>query len=198
MSDEQTQEVEEPTVTPEQFAALAEEVKNLQASRDRILAESKEWKQKAQSLRSEKEQSEREVLEKNGEVEKLLELERNKNHELYQTQSKMQKEVLRKELNFQVAQHASDAKKGYLEDVLTNVTKMSDVVSIDQENLKIDGVAEAVALLRQRKPDLFNTGKSSGMADSRPAADIPKEKSFGEMTKAEQDADLTALLKQTF
>ena len=186
-----TETAEESQITPEMVAQLTQRVEQLETSKSRILEESKEWKSKAQNLRAEKESTEREILEKNGEVEKLLEMERNRVHELSQAQSQMQKTALKKELSYQAARFAGDAYD--VDDVIKSLP--TELITLDKENLSVQGVRDAVTKLRETKPYLFKKNPSSGMADSRPASQVPKEKSYTELTQAEKDAELVDLFK---
>ena len=183
---------EMPEITPEQFAQLAQKVEQLEASKNRILEESKEWKSKAQTLKSEKEAAERERLEQSGEVEKLLEIERNRSHELAQAKAQMEKAALKKELHFQAARFAGDAYD--VSDVIKSLPQ--ELLSLDKENLSVQGVQDAVTKLRESKPYLFKKTAASGMADSRPASQVPQKKNYHELTQAEKDAELIELFKQ--
>lgn len=191
-AEESQTEVEQPEVTPEMVSALAQRVEQLEASKNRILEESKEWKAKAQNLKAEREATERESLEKSGEIEKLLELERNRVHELTQSQNQMQKAALKKELSYQAARFAGDAYD--VDDVIKSLP--AELISLDKENLSVQGVRDAVTKLRETKPYLFKKNPNSGMADGRPSSQVPQKKNYHELSQAEKDAELVELFKQ--
>ena len=60
-------------ISSEHLAELSERVKQLEASKERILAESKEYKSKYQNLRDEVNDKERTQLEEAGNYQELLE-----------------------------------------------------------------------------------------------------------------------------
>lgn len=178
MSDETTpaeqpanETVETPTVTPEQFAELKQQFEQLSASKERILAESKEYKQKLQSLKAEREAADKEALAEAGKFEELYQKETVRAKNLENQHKELRDSMILKELRFQVAKHAPDARN--LDDVLDNLKHYSEIVKVDRENLQVSGVEEAVAKLKQDKNWFFHTEKDSGMVDSRPKTSKP-------------------------
>lgn len=196
MSDEQKveQPTEEPRVSVEDFQKVAEQVEQLKGSNERILAESKDWKSKYQNLKSEQEQSHRETLEQNGETEKLLEIEKNRVHELQLKLQEKEKKALKKDLDFEVAKYANDAQDVDL--VIKSLTP--DMVSYDEEQGKVVGVQDAVSKLREEKPFLFKKAAASGMVDGRPSRPVDKETPLSEMSKEQHNEILGNALQEFF
>lgn len=150
--------------------ALQEEMTNLKQTNDRILEESKQNKDKYRTLRADVDKKESAVLEESESWKELYDREKDTSFglsEKLQTQTKI---ILRKELNFQVAAEAGDAHD--INDVINALPK--DIISIDKDSMEVKNVKEAVNLLKQKKPWLFDTKKSAGMPSGRPISDIGK------------------------
>ena len=165
-------ESQEPVqeVNVEQLMARMEK---LESTNERLLSESKTNKSKYQTLKSEVETKEHDDLTKNQKWEELLEIQKNKSFELEEKNKTIRQDVLRKEINFQVARYAKDAYD--VDDVISSLPK--DMLNIDYENLEINGVKEAIELVRESKKHLFNTGvRSHGMTSEPPAEYKEKEK----------------------
>jgi hypothetical protein len=102
----------------------------------------------------------------------------------------MKKQTLRKALDFEVSKWAKDAYD--IEDVIGSLDH--DLVKIDEENLSILGVEEAVNTLRTRKSYLFNSGKKPSMVDDRPGFNKPEKKDPSKLTINESIATLRELM----
>lgn len=188
----QANQVEQPqAISMEDFEQLRSTVEQLQLSKDRVLQESKEWKSKYQAAREEMETKEKEELEAKGDLAAMLEREKNEAAKYKQEAADMKRKTLKQTLHYEVARHAKDAHD--IADVIHSLP--TGMVQMDEESMMFSGVQEAIGKLRQDKPYLFNTGKTVGMADARPSADI-REKTFEELSSNEQDAlFIDALLK---
>jgi len=150
---------------------LMERMEKLEATNSRLLEESKANKSKYQGLKSEVEAKEKEQLTDNEQWKELLEIEKNKRSEFETQLKETKKTVLQKELNFKVASSAKDAHD--VTDIINALPR--DLISIDDENLSINGVDEAVNKVRELKPWLFDTDKKSGQASGRPVVDNTTE-----------------------
>lgn len=167
--------------------ALQAEVEALRQSKDRILAESKEWKSKFQSTRTEIENQERVSMEKKGDLEGLLAKANEKIGVLENSLNEREENLLTKSIHFEVARHAPDAND--VNDVINNLKVNKN--DIDLENFSVKGISEKIDDIRKGKPYLFkqNTAK---MQTKMPSF---KEKTIGEMSVADLKNAYKANLK---
>jgi hypothetical protein len=181
----QEQTSQEPVTNPEN-EALLKELEQLRSSNARLLAESKENKAKYKNVLQEKEEEKRRQAEEQGNHAELAESLKN---ELHKTKAELESERkanLAKELRYEVAKHAKGARD--VEDIIDNIGKVAGgIIQIDEDSRSFNGVADAVAKVRETKPYLFDSKPVSGMVDGRPAADVPREKTFDELTSTEKD-----------
>lgn len=187
------QSQEETRVTPEQVSALMDRVEQLEQSKERILEESKQYKSKYQTLKNEVSDKEREQLEESGNFKALLEKEKNRARELEIQAQDLKKRTLRSNLKSEVAKYATNPI--YLDDVLNNLP--TDLLEMDEENLTVKNVAEAVEAVKAKKPDFFKTTAQTGMAGGRPVVDVPKETTFEDKLKDNPRGLLKEVLKQS-
>jgi hypothetical protein len=171
-------QVEQPKETVElDAAALKAEVEKLSATNARLLAESKDNKSKYVSLKSAVEAETKAKLEKDEDWKSLLEQERTSKETLAADLLKVKKQTLKKSLDFETAKYAKDAYE--IDDIINALDK--NAIKIDEESLSISGVEEAINVLRNKKPYLFNTAKKPTMVDERPGLNMPVQ------TKGKQD-----------
>ncbi len=177
MTDE-TKPVEEKPVEPTiDVEALAKRVEQLESSNNRLLDESKGWKEKYQGLKSNVDKENETKLTENEQWKELLEIEKNKVHELSSKVKNLTTSAMQKDLQFKVASLAKDAHD--LDDVMSAVSK-TGLLQVDSENGVITGIEEAYNSVRENKKHLFDTNKVAGMGGSRPSGEAPKEKSIDE------------------
>lgn len=183
---EEKAEVQEPVEQKEvNVEALMERLEKVEQTNQRLLNESKTYKEKYQGLRSEVETKEKQKLEESENWKELLEMEKNKKFELEQSYKDLRKKTLREKINFEVARHAKDAHDAG--DVISAIfNDAKDLVHIDEENLSVSGIKEAVEFVKQRKPYYFDSKKSVGMPSSRPVGEDGRV-SFENLSKEEQD-----------
>lgn len=195
---------EQETVQPEQGAKveanaeaevsieqLMEEVGRLKQTNERILSESKDWKAKYQGIRGEVEQKEKHELESKEQWKELLEKERNEKFEIQDQLKGMRKKILGKSLKFELAKNAADAEDI---DLLAQALPES-MVEINEENLTIGGIKDAVDHLRKEKPFLFKKQSAPKMVNERPQA-FENKPSLGQMTASERDQQMKSALAQ--
>jgi len=157
-----------------------------------LLQESKDYKAKFSSLKTNLEQETKTKLEKEQDWKTLLEQERVNNQTLNENLLKMKKQTLRKALDFEVAKYAKDAFD--VEDVISSLDH--NVVKIDEESLSILGVEDAVNALRTKKSYLFNSAKKPSMVDDRPGFNKPEKKDPTKLTINESIATLRELMSE--
>ena len=162
--------------------SLMERLNQLESSNQRILDESKQWKTKYRGLKEEVEQKESKKLEDSENWKDLLEIEKNKAHELATQLNHFKKETLKQKIHFEVAKHAPDAFD--INDVINNMPR--DILSIDEEALTVKGIDEAISLVKEKKPYLFNTKKNHGQTTQRPVGESGRL-TYEELSKTEKD-----------
>lgn len=180
---------ETPTIDVE---ALAKRVEQLESSNNRLLDESKSWKEKYQGLKGNVEKENEAKLTENEQWKELLEMEKNKVHDLQSKVKNLTTTTMQRDLQYRVASLAKDAYN--VDDVVTAVGK-TQMLQIDSETGSISGIEEAYNAVRSEKPYLFNTAKRSGMDAGRPEDMTPKEKSIDEQIAENPNDVLGQVLK---
>jgi len=175
-------EVKKPEEQEIDVKSMLERLNQLEGSNQRILEESKGWKSKYQGLRTDVEQREAKKLEESENWKELLEIEKNKAHELNGQLSHFKKESLKQKIHFEAARHASDAFD--INDVINNMPR--DVLAIDEESLTVSGIEEAISLVKEKKPWLFDNKKAHGQTTSRPVGDSGKV-TYDELNSKDKD-----------
>ena len=155
------------TTTPDLQSELMEVKRQLERereSKERILAESKEYKGKWQDYRDQMSAEETRQLESDKNWKALLEKERASNAEKERMMRDRDKTILRKELNYQVSRAASDAND--VADIISALP--TDLIEINEADGTINGVNEAVSKLRIDKPYLFKKANAPETINTRP------------------------------
>jgi len=159
--------------TKQKAASLEEKAKNLQASYDRVLSESKSFKTRAQESETRLQELETKKLEADGETQKLLDQERERNSELAGklkgTVSKAMSAKLR-------ADALACAKDAHNIDMLLRVTEHKDLLKLDEEALTVNGVEDFVKKARETHPYLFTTDKLPATETKKPKGDSKDDK----------------------
>lgn len=188
---EGTTKVEEPKEEVVDVAAIKAEVDKLKSTNERLLAESKDYKTKYSALKTTVEEKTKEKLEKDEDWKSLLEQERDAKSNLANEMLKLKKQTLRKTLDFEVARYAKDAYE--VEDIINSLDK--DSIKIDEENLSITGVEEAINNLRNKKSYLFKKEVKAPMVEDRPGFNNPVKKT-GKQTITESLTSLKQLMSE--
>lgn len=168
-------DVQQPE-TADQITALQEQLDRLKSTNERLLEESKSNKTKYQNLAEERESMERQRLEEAGKKEELIEFERNKRHELEMRAKQLEREAMKRALQFEVAARAKDAYD--VKDVLGSINP--EVVSYDETTSSFKGLDDALASVRSKKPYLFESNKVPSTPAGRPGEMVDKEKTLDE------------------
>ena len=162
-------------------------VKELEASKARVESESRKWKEKFQRLSSEREESDKEKAKKEGNYQEVLEQEKSK---LMDQMGQIKKSALKKELRAEVSKYARDAYD--IDDIVKSLD--SSLLEIDEEELSIKGIQEAVSKVREAKQYLFNSKQVPGYVSSKPESKAPPHKTLAEMNSKEKQNILKSLL----
>ena len=113
-----------PTINIEALQARLEKLEN---TNERLLNESKTYKNKYQGLRTDVETKQKTQLEESENWKELLDIEKNRAFELEEKNKSIRTDVMRQKLNFEVSRHAS------------NAFDVNDVInSLDKSSLTID------------------------------------------------------------
>jgi len=184
-------EMTKPEVKVEELMSRMEQ---LEKSNSRLLDESKTWKSKYQSIRSEAEEREHETLKQSNDFKGLYEKTLDQVGTLKGQLTEVQKERLETSLKYEVAKNGGDADD--MDILLAAVkTKKKDVLGYDSESQNWKGVDLAVEDLRKSNPGLFKSNVP-GMENGRPISAVVKEKTVDEMIQEDPDTVLLDALKQ--
>lgn len=186
MSEEETKKDQELDQTQDETSSVSLEELNaklekLESTNQRLLSESVEWKEKYKSIRDEKALKEKEELVESKNWEELLTREKDERLKLEEKFLSTKKQTLRHKLESKAREYASDAHN------INAVLKMlpSELIKLDEDELTVDGVKEAVEVIRQSDPYLFKTTSAPTMETKRPNS-MSKEKTIDEMTREER------------
>lgn len=169
---------------------LSQRLQELESSKERLESESKKWKSRYKELESTNEEAQSRRLEEEGKYQELLELEKNKAHTYSKQMQDLKKKALQKELRIEVSRYARDAFD--LEDVVNSLP--IDLLEIDEDNMSVKGVAEAVAKVKESKHWLFDNKKVPTTMAARPENGVPSPKTLAEMSNTEKQNLLKSLI----
>lgn len=172
--------------------AVMQRVEQLESSNNRLLEESKTWKEKYKGLKTNVEKDQEAKLTENEQWKELVEIEKNKRFELESKVKDLTTMTMQKDLQFKVASLAKDAYN--VDDVVTAIGK-TGMLDIDKETGTIRGIEESYNRVREEKPYLFNTAKKSGMSGGKPDTMIPQEKTIDERIEENPNEILANVLK---
>ena len=178
---------------------LEEKAKALEASKERILKESNDYKARAKTAEEEVDKAKADKLEADGKLSELLNMEREKVSKLSDELSKTKQVTLREKLVAEVSKHAQDA---HNVDRILSVKEHSSLLKIDEESLNISGVEDFVKKVRETDPYLFSK-KSMDPGDNKPPGKgdnenlkSDEEKYLAELKTANSQKELEAVKKK--
>lgn len=151
----------QPELTLEQLQA---ELEKERQSKERILAESKDYKKKFQDTRTKLDTVERSVIEQRGTIEEQLEYERGRNKELRGENESLRESTIRNKLVSEISKVAKDA---HDVDMLLKVTAHKNKLKIDPDTLDVDGVEDFVSAARESHGYLFSKGSLPNMENRK-------------------------------
>ena len=181
-------------VTPEMIEEMQAKLNQLASSNERLLKESKDWKAKYNGVKEEVTSTKKEELEREGRLSELLELERNKSHEIQQQVAKMKRDNMKAALKYEVAKHAKDAHN--IDDIVRNID--IDMIDYNEDNNSFANVDMAVDAVRKDRTYLFLGKSAPSMPSDRPSANVPVEKSLEEQISENPNAVLKQALGEFF
>lgn len=152
----------------ERLAKMESYVKTLEKSNSRLLKESKEHKDKHQSVLSEMEKKVSDEAVKKGDDKKLVELLQGKLKAQEEKLNRLASKNVEKTLKYELTKHASDAQDIELLKKALPMDMISGSESDD--DYEITGVKEAIDKLRTDMPYLFKAKNIPAMANGKPNA----------------------------
>jgi len=157
-------------------SGLVEQIANLKATNDRLLAQSKDNANKYRTLRDKTDAEEKLELEKSENWKQLLDKEKNDNHELREKHNALKKVSLKKDLDFSVANMIDVPLSTGVEidDVIEQVLK-TGMIEVNDDDSGFVNVKEAFEHVKNNKMFLFNS-KKPPMTNTVPNAQAPAEK----------------------
>lgn len=146
--------------------SLMAEIQSLKVSKERILEESKGYKNKFQEASTTLSTIEREKLEKEGKTEEILLNEREEKAKLLDDLSNLKAKTLKANVRSMLSKHAKDAHS--IDDLLS--LKQASTIEYDEDSLEplVDTVSSFVTSVREEKPYLFGSKQIAPMADGKP------------------------------
>lgn len=173
--------------TVEQLQARLKEqqgiIENQKSTNNRLLDESKDFKNKWNSSQSELDKANTDKLESEGKTSELLTAEREKNGKLTTEIVDLRDSTLRSNLRTEVGKYAKDA---HNVDMILKVTEHKSLLNIDESNLSFSGVEDFVNKVRETHDYLFQKGTIAPMENGRPPKEIPQ----GDLTDANYQKEL--------
>lgn len=136
-----------------------------EASRQRIEEESKKYKTRAQDAETKLTEAEKKKLEEQGNLQELLKKEREETAKLTAKLNDTTSTVLREKLRSEVAKVAKDA---HDVDMILKVTDHKALLKIDEESMKIEGVTDFVAKVRESHGFLFSKKEMPNTENKKP------------------------------
>ena len=160
-----------PELTVETFKALQDELDVEKGKSKRLLGESFENSKKYKDLRDTVDADRKKQLEEKEDWKSRFELEKLEHDETKQKHSLTKKQVLQKDLDFEVSRYATDAHD--VKDVINNLNKKSLV--IDEADLSVSGIKEEVVRLRTEKPFLFKQNSMPATVTTPPGKEFVQD-----------------------
>lgn len=160
---------------------------------DRLLRESKEYKEIAAGYKKELEELKAKILDEQGTLQEKYEHEKSRNTDLAQKLTRVQNETVKKEIKFLLGQNAKDAIDV---DDLFNHKITKELVEYDPDSLEVDvqSVKSAIEQLREKKPNYFSKPKAREQMNKAPSDSV------GQKQVSDKDnfrANLKVLLNQS-
>ena len=163
--------MEKPELTVETFKALQDELDVEKGKSKRLLGESFENSKKYKDLRDTVDADRKKQLEEKEDWKSRFELEKLEHDETKQKHSLTKKQVLQKDLDFEVSRYATDAHD--VKDVINNLNQKSLV--IDEADLSVSGIKEEVVRLRTEKPFLFKQNSMPATITTPPGKEFAQD-----------------------
>lgn len=157
-----------PEITQEEldaFKAAQEKANALSSKVERLEGESKKYKTRAQEAEEKISNAEKAKLEEQGELEKLLQAEREENKKTKSQLEKTQKGVITEKLRTEALKHADDV---HDVDMLLKISSHMELLKIDEENLDVSGMDDFVAKARESHGYLFKQTSGQQGPEGKP------------------------------
>jgi len=183
--DPENPEVKEGSETKPQIDVeeLVKRMEMLERTNERLLEESKGYKDKYRGLRDGVEAEKKQKLEQEENWKELLDIEKNKVSDMSGSLVELKKKVAREKVINKIRDLG--ANKEYISDVYNNLPK--DMLSFDEENLTFDGLDDAIEIVKGKKPLFFEGAKvSTGQPSGRPSA-VNGKVGYDELSTKEKD-----------
>ena len=183
---EETEVTKTETVDLEEYVKKLEgRISEIEGSKKELLDDLFKARSKYKGLKEEMESKQEEMTQQHGSAEEQLAMWQKKYNDAVSSANEQKKKVLTRDLQLEVAKHASDAQN--IDDVIYNVGRMKDVVQLDDESMEWRGVQDAVSRLRDEKRYLFKDPTIPGQASNRPEGQKPKNISIDNWNELDQN-----------
>lgn len=162
-----------------------EEIEQLKKTNERLLEESKRFKLTAKELEAEKERLEKEKAEKSGNLQKIVEMEREKAKKLQDEFVNLKKKTMESNVKSAFSKYASEVQSI---DVLLKFNEFAHILEDgkDEENLTVssDAVDRYVQAVLEKHPYLRKSGEPSTF-NKVPQTPVGKKKSLADLSVEE-------------
>lgn len=188
MSEENTQEFAEKANASNDIESLKATIEQLKSTNERLLGESQKYKTRKSEIEQLKEQLDgykRAELEKKGDWEKRLEMEREARLQAENKLKQKDERILQSNVFNAVANYAKDAHD--VNDLLAQ-SEFAKMIEVDEETLEpiAESVHQFVDALKDKKKYLFKGHKVASMADTNVGIEKPKPKTISQMSVSER------------
>ena len=188
--DQEPGQVQEPQ-TEINVEELKGRMDKLESYNDKLLSETKQWRQKFKSLRSETDEKETQNLQEKNDFKGLYEKSNEKLMEMQQRITDEKKSSVKSAFKYEVAKLAPDAQDA---DALVHMLNgKTDIIGFDKDLNKFVGVDDAISEIRSEKSWMFKTEKP-GMVNGRPQKVVTKERSLNEMLDDDSNGVLNSVI----
>jgi len=160
---EGSQSKSEP-ISASEHQKILDQLVQQKSTNARLLTESKDNADKFRELRDNVDAKSKKKLEDEGKTEELLAIEKNNVFKLNETLKERSKRELQKDLEIEVSRYAHNAHD--LKDVVAALPL--EMITIDEESGKVNGVKEAVAKVMEDKAYMFQSKETVNTVNTRP------------------------------
>lgn len=175
---------------------LMERLKQLESTNARLLDENKKHKSRSRDAMTELEKIQSTTLEKEGDLQKILEAEKRKAEELADRFTSLKAKTIKANMRATVAKFASDVHD--IDDLL-NQPKYFDLLrtGIDEDSLEVNEevAKDYVKKVTEAKPWLRKSVQAVGAVTTRPGYSETKAKDISAMTREEYEEHVLKTLK---
>lgn len=169
-------------------------LEKLESYNEKLLSETKQWRQKYKGLKTEVEEKDTMRMQEGNDFKGLYEKTLEELSVTKATVAEKERSAIKSSFKYEAAKYAPDTVDSEL--LIAALNSKKNVVAYDSEE-GWKGIDSAIGELRKEKPYLFNSEKM-GMINGRPQAVAVKEKTIEEALDEDTSGVLAGALSQLF